>query len=468
MTVKSATTFSKQKLPLLNGQVKQFISKELARELNDCEGLGALTDMWTSRSNDSYISATLHFINKNFELKKFVLACQPFSGQHTAAALAKALYKVMQTDLSFLRASTQRIAVHNSAANIKAAIPKTVEITDSLLCADHLINLVLQKANEKKIFKYSCHNGTSQSSEEDNNDINKAIKQAQDFSAKVHRSSNCQNDIKKKCQENEVSYVKIITDCLTRWNSKSMMITSVIRLREVLEELRDSKCEFADVTPSENQFLLLVEVQPILDSFRKVSKVFSADKHPTLHLACSQLVNLQMKVNYIAQLDIQSATKGLVQIRTGELNRRFPNSGTKNHYHAMGNFLHPFFKGALVKKYGDLEGLKDRLVNEHPSHQEFLSQIRNASLNLTGSGFDFDEAEKMASEMPGEEILFRDGKSKIKIELDTYKGLPRPNSSNTDTLKWWEAHAKMIPLLSQVAKKYLAIPLTFASSERVF
>ena len=98
--------FFRQKLPLLYGQVKQYISEELARELNDCEGLGASTDMWTSRSNDSYISVTLHFINKNFELKKFVLACQPFSGQHTAAALAKALDKVMQTDLSCARFSS--------------------------------------------------------------------------------------------------------------------------------------------------------------------------------------------------------------------------------------------------------------------------------------------------------------------------------------------------------------------------
>ena len=177
----------------------------MERELEDCDGLGASTDMWTSRSNDCYISATLHFINKNFELKKFVLACQPFTGQHTAAALAKALDKVLQADLPFLKTSTQRIAVHDSAANIKAAIPKTAEITDSLLCADHLINLVLQKANEKKISKPTESQSATQTniSDQDDNDVYKAIKQAQDLSAKVHRSSNCQTDIKKKCQEND-------------------------------------------------------------------------------------------------------------------------------------------------------------------------------------------------------------------------------------------------------------------------
>jgi hypothetical protein len=176
-----------------------------------------------------------------------------------------------------------------------------------------------------------------------------------------------------------------------------------------------------------------------------------------------------MKLNFILEnSEIQSATKDFVQVLSDELKRRFPNSGTKNHYHAMGNFLHPFFKGALVKKYGDLEGLKAKMVNQHPSHIEFRSQIRTTSLDLSGPDNDLDEAEKMALEMSGEEVLFRDGKSKIEIELDTYKGLPRPDSSNNDILKWWEAHAKMIPLLAEVARKYLAIPLTSASSERVF
>ena len=41
----------------------------------------------------------------------------------------------------------------------------------------------------------------------------------------------------------------------------------------------------------------------------------------------------------------------------------------------------------------------------------------------------------MALEMSEEEVLFRDGKSKVEIELDTYKGLPRPDFSNTDILK---------------------------------
>ena len=117
----------------------------------------------------------------------FLLASLFLLGQHTAAALAKALDKVLETDLSFLRASSQRISVHHSEANIKVAIPKIAEITDSLICADHLIYLVLQKAREKKIFKSADYQAAAQqkTSEQDNNEIFNNIKQAQDLSAKA-------------------------------------------------------------------------------------------------------------------------------------------------------------------------------------------------------------------------------------------------------------------------------------------
>ena len=59
----------------------------------------------------------------------------------------------------------------------------------SLIYANHLINLVLQNANEKKVFKSADNQGETLpiTSEQDDNDIFKAIKQAQDLSAKVHR-----------------------------------------------------------------------------------------------------------------------------------------------------------------------------------------------------------------------------------------------------------------------------------------
>jgi len=42
------------------------------------------TDIWTSFSNDAYISLTLHFIDNSWELKSYTIATYPFPEQHTA------------------------------------------------------------------------------------------------------------------------------------------------------------------------------------------------------------------------------------------------------------------------------------------------------------------------------------------------------------------------------------------------
>ena len=38
----------------------------------------------------------------------------------------------------------------------------------------------------------------------------------------------------------------------------------------------------------------------------------------------------------------------------------------------------------------------------------------------------------------------------------------------SNPLVWWKAHAKELPLLSELAKRFLCIPATSAPSERVF
>ena len=44
----------------------------------------------------------------------------------------------------------------------------------------------------------------------------------------------------------------------------------------------------------------------------------------------------------------------------------------------------------------------------------------------------------------------------------------RPKSVHSPILKWWKEHAALFPYLSQVARRYLAMPATSASVERLF
>ncbi len=132
-------------MPLLFDQVRNTILDELKLALPTCEGMAATTDMWKSQAGDSFMSFTIHFITEtktpSLQLNKIMLKCLPFDGSHTSHSIARALDKIV-LEIPGLKDNSMRVVVHDSAANIKAAIPKTNELTDSLICADHLINLV--------------------------------------------------------------------------------------------------------------------------------------------------------------------------------------------------------------------------------------------------------------------------------------------------------------------------------------
>jgi hypothetical protein len=50
--------------------LRKALKAELEKDLKDVNGVGLTTDGWTSRNNDPYQSLTLHYINKDFNLKR--------------------------------------------------------------------------------------------------------------------------------------------------------------------------------------------------------------------------------------------------------------------------------------------------------------------------------------------------------------------------------------------------------------
>ena len=82
--LKNPTTFSRNKLTLLYLNLKAAVNKKLATDLVDCNGVAFTADFWTSRSADPYLGMTLHYIDKKFEVQKFMVACRSAEGRHTA------------------------------------------------------------------------------------------------------------------------------------------------------------------------------------------------------------------------------------------------------------------------------------------------------------------------------------------------------------------------------------------------
>ena len=62
----------------LKGHVQAVIEDSV------CEWVSLTTDIWTSHSKDSYISLTLHYIDKTFHQRMVVLGCFGFATEHDA------------------------------------------------------------------------------------------------------------------------------------------------------------------------------------------------------------------------------------------------------------------------------------------------------------------------------------------------------------------------------------------------
>lgn len=286
--VKSSTTFSKQKLPLLYECVMGTAHKLIAAEVPACDQVAFTTDCWTSRAGDPYITLTLHYINDAFEQRKFVLNFENFQGRHTSKYIGHKLTEMIN-EIPELAAVKSKVVVHDAAANMKALfnrqqnnLPAEME---SLLCADHLLHTSLMHAANAVT------------------EVKQAIAVATDLASNVRRSNLSDQLIMSECIALGEEYAKIISPVATRWNSRCMMISSIIRLKKVLVSLRDKPEQnlLTDLIPGDATFSVLEAILPILEVMRNVSERCSAEDKPVIGDMLQILANLPGILHQIIQ-----------------------------------------------------------------------------------------------------------------------------------------------------------------------
>ena len=114
---------------------------EIKKEISQVSHVALTSDLWTSRTTESYITITCHFLSATWQLRSLVLETLKFNLNHTAEHIADALLKVAENwDIS----SKVVAIVTDNASNIVAA----VKITDwtHVPCFAHTLNLVVSEA----------------------------------------------------------------------------------------------------------------------------------------------------------------------------------------------------------------------------------------------------------------------------------------------------------------------------------
>lgn len=279
-------------------------------------------------------------------------------------------------------------------------------------------------------------------------------------------------------------YRRIVAPVPTRWNSLAMCIESVVKMRVTFRALAaETGHDMHEMIPSDRQFDVLENLLQPLNLIKGTSERFSAEK-PSMHIVLLSLFNILTMSLEPTFAEESQARQDFVKAFEKEFLKRIPDYGRSVREYCIGNFLHPTYKGQLLqvpvgdhpaKEYDPtVEFIKDLFVTRVAETEaqpmdvddvEESPSILNVAMDETAwSRTPFILTQNLNLSQPRQRET-----SAIEKEIETYLHvLPRHTRNDLDILTYWKSQEKVLPLLAKVARKYCGIPLTSASSERLF
>ena len=229
--------------------------EEIKQELASIPHVALTSDIWTSRSTQSYITLTCHFLTSSWELKSLVLETFDFGSDHTAENIAESFQRVAE---SWGISGKVAAMVTDNASNIVAA----VRITgwQHVACFAHTLNLVVSAAIKAD---RSVH------------DLQKKCKQIVSF---FHHSAKSSEKLKEIQGQLGIPQHKLIQEVETRWNSTYYMYE---RITEQHQAVTTALClaNRNDMCLTASEVELLKAAVAVLKPFEATTRELSVDKY---------------------------------------------------------------------------------------------------------------------------------------------------------------------------------------------
>lgn len=469
--IRDRTTYAYSKLPLLYETVKHGLNKVCSRDAPSIKWVHFTADHWTSRSRDSYLGVCVQYINADWDFKKFVIGVDKFTGSHTSVAIANSLDQTIRNS-AFANVDLKSIVV-DQAANMLAGVRNSATLQNiddgpfsSMHCLDHKLNTALKHAAD------------------DNEEISHHFTKLRTLAAKLHQSYLLRDALKDTCVilDPPVNYINIPQYCQTRWNTHHDMVAAVIHLRRALTAVQDDK-RFKDLIPSTANFDFYESVFPVLSKAKVLSEWLSTDGI-LMDKALTKIRGFFALLKKVKGRFVDFDAKLFFEFLLERLNEKFPNEGIAIPQLALGNLLHPFYRGAGLEDDVAKTNLIQMVVDSHPStaiyRAERQQQQTRLSSNLPASQSIMDEVDDDLDNF--EERLVREVLTQpqransptnldlppVKEELNRFFSFNRAESYNVDVMEWWKVMSCQMPKLAEIVRGIYSMPCSSASCERAF
>ncbi|XP_076660133.1 zinc finger BED domain-containing protein 4-like [Halictus rubicundus] len=215
----SRTTFSENIVPAMYENEKKRLETQLKKDMENTESFAFTTDGWTSRSNENYLSVTVHYLDGAFNMQNFTLKISNVTEAHTSEHINSFLKNTL-AEWNLDNAKFQTYFVTDNAANIVKAV-RLSPTWQRIPCFAHTLQLVIKDAIKP------CR------------DLISTLQKCRAIVRYFHRSPAANEKLRMEqlMQYPKRTPLKLINDCETRWNSQYDMLMRLIDLFKEATEI---------------------------------------------------------------------------------------------------------------------------------------------------------------------------------------------------------------------------------------
>lgn len=235
--------------------------------------------------------------------------------------------------------------------------------------------------------------------------------------------------------------------------------------------------------PSEEDWAKAEALHGFLQEFSDATKMFSADRHPTAHLFLKMLLVIRSVL-----LDEVWNSNELLNEMANSMHTKFEKYwANPNMVLLIAVVLDPTMKAEFIKFYfytvGENVDLKmrdlkkylkkyyleyEKIVRSHSlpvfiPNEELPSESSSSQGSLCGKR----RVEDAFAQFASQNSYDHPERTKMDIYLEDPRIIVRPDE-NFNVLGWWKKNADAYPILSLMARDFLAIPVSTVSSESAF
>uniref|UniRef100_A0A7N1A947 BED-type domain-containing protein n=1 Tax=Kalanchoe fedtschenkoi TaxID=63787 RepID=A0A7N1A947_KALFE len=450
------------------------------------------TDTWTSNQNINYLCLTVHFIDSHWRLHKRLLNFVPINS-HKGEEIGRVIEKCL-IDWGIENVFT--ITVDNASSNNTAVayLKERIQrwkgcILDGkylhMRCIAHIINLVV--------------NDGINTVKDSISRVRKAVRYVKQSPARLQKFKEC------VAIEKIESKSLLCLDVCTRWNSTYMMLDAAQKFQKAFERYHDIDPFFAfDLTQEESlignrdyaaglpnhfDWENVQKLSRFLKNFYNLTNRISGSKYVTSNIFFTEISEVICKIKSWQE----GTDHGLVEMANkmkAKYDKYWGDITKMNMIIYIGVVLDPRFKldyvkFTLLEVYGDEDSEDDiadkcgRNMGERVKkalYEMFGAYVKlsnpcvetreHSSVHMLDENEDDVGESSLVSRFLKHRSLAENEDNKS--ELDKYLDESIEKNGGFDILGWWKLNSHRYPVLSQMARDVLAVPISTVASESSF